>query len=74
MTDISRWKLKIYFLSQVTLLFYNFLTFDILKSVLKGFLPKFFAQYILEFYHRAVASSENTGGHVVLGGDNVPPG
>ena len=25
------------------------------------------------FFGRAVARSENPGGHVVLGGDNVPP-
>ena len=25
------------------------------------------------FIHRALARSENLGGHIVLGGDNVPP-
>ena len=27
----------------------------------------------MNIYTRAVARSENPGGHVVLGGDNVPP-
>ena len=28
---------------------------------------------IIYYYSRAVARSENLGGHVILGGDNVPP-
>ena len=29
--------------------------------------------YLVQMLNRAVARSKNPGGHIVLGGDNVPP-
>ena len=50
----------------------------ILKNSALKFRAEFFNFFSSIFWakqrrHRAVARSENPGGHVVLGGDNVPP-
>ena len=46
---------------------------DKIKQIIKKILQKIFYLELLQIRLRAIARSENLGGHVVLGGNNVPP-
>ena len=43
------------------------------REVNTSFLYFLLTNEIIHYSRRAVARSENLGGHIVLGGDNVPP-